>query len=154
MQQTTSWFQGRNNLAAWLQGEAIERNVPMQLVVRSVNLDGSEALHEYATRRVERVLRFQGTPATRALVLFRDMNGPRGGSDMHCRIRLVGPRMRLSVEALHADPYAAVDIASERLAHALRRDAGRKRDASSGPRGLRALVQELPEAPPEQEAAE
>lgn len=126
----------------------------MQLVVRSVNLDGSEALHEYATRRVERVLRFQGTPATRALVLFRDMNGPRGGSDMHCRIRLVGPRMHLSVEALHADPYAAVDIASERLAHTLRRDVGRKRDASSGPRGLRALVQELPEAPPEQEAAE
>lgn len=116
----------------------------MQLVVRSVNLDGSDALHDYATRRVERVLRFHGTPATRALVLFSDANGPRGGADMRCRIRVVGPRLQLFVEALHVDPYAAVDIASERLAQALSRDTGRKREGSNRPRGLRALVQEVP----------
>jgi ribosomal subunit interface protein len=119
----------------------------MELLVRSINFDNSAALHDYATRRVQRVMKFLENPAVRLQVSLSDENGPRGGEDKCCRIRLLGPRGGTFVEATHADPYAAVDIAADRLAQALQRRLQRKREAKLRPRGLRALVQELPPAP-------
>lgn len=126
----------------------------MQLVVRSIHLDGSDALHEYAARKVERVLRFAVDPATRVLVSFSDANGPRGGEDKLCRIHLGGHRTGAFVEAVHVDSYAALDLAVERLAHAVRRQTGRRRTGKHGARSLRVLSQEVQYAPQEAVAAE
>lgn len=125
----------------------------MELLVRSINLDGSEALHDYTMRKLQRVLRFVKDPSVRVLASLSDENGPRGGEDKSCRIRMLGPGGGLFVEATHENPYAAVDLASERLAHALRRHNERRRVGKGHLRGLRALVQELPEEPRRDETA-
>lgn len=118
---------GMNLMADGLHNRSTKGNGVMQIVVRSIHLDGSEALHEYATRKVKHAFRFIADPAARVLVLFSDVNGPRGGEDKLCRIRLTGHREGAFVEVAHTDSYAAFDLAVERLTQTVRRQVERRR---------------------------
>ena len=99
----------------------------MKIVIRIHQVDLTFELRDHVRRRLEFALGRLG-PAVRAVrVTLADVNGPRGGVDKRCRIVLSGSH-RTIAEAVDADPYAAVDRACERLAHALRRLVERGRE--------------------------
>jgi putative sigma-54 modulation protein len=74
------------------------------------------ALNEYVWRRLEFVLTRRNQRIARVTVRLGDANGPRGGIDKYCRIRvhLVAAPAAM-VEEVGDDLYAAIDRAAERV---------------------------------------
>jgi hypothetical protein len=68
-------------------------------------------------------------------VSLKDLNGPRGGLDKHCRIaiRLERPGRLIVIEDVDAEPEAAISRAAERASRAVTRAI----DAASSWRPLR-----------------
>lgn len=78
---------------------------------------------ELVYRRLEFALgRFAGRLGT-LHVRLKDLNGPRGGLDQHCQIklRLERPRRVIVIEEVDAEPEAAISRAAERAARAVAR---------------------------------
>jgi ribosome-associated translation inhibitor RaiA len=62
------------------------------------------------------------------MVRLRDVNGPRGGVDMGCRVVVwLRGRKAVIVDAVDRDLYAAVDLAAAKLREAVRRRLKRRR---------------------------
>lgn len=87
----------------------------MNIEVRATNVEVSAALEEHVHKKVRAALRLHRDSVVRVVVRICDVNGPRGGRDMHCHIiaRLQG--RSLVVHDLADDPYAAVTNAASRL---------------------------------------
>jgi len=99
----------------------------MKIRTRWKGMPSSDALEAHARRRLDFALgRFTG--ALRGVHLsFKDTNGPRGGLDKRCVLRLEGDFGRRHVEAHDADFYAAVDRAVDTAARVVARAAARAR---------------------------
>jgi ribosome-associated translation inhibitor RaiA len=103
----------------------------MQIVIQARGLDLTAELREYVDRR----LRFAFDRASYVLasvsVVLSDINGPRGGNDKCCRIRLVGNEaLDMVVEDTQADLHVAVDRAADRAGRTLARRLARQRQHS------------------------
>lgn len=87
----------------------------MNIDVRATNIPLTDAIAQYATRRVTAGLsRFTGVVRAVA-VRFCDENGPKGGKDMTCRVRVdIGPGAALMIEERSSDLYAAIGSAVSR----------------------------------------
>lgn len=60
-----------------------------------------------------------------------DINGPRGGNDKHCRLRVRGSALReIVIEHVGADVMSTVSLAAERAKRAVVRSLARRRWAS------------------------
>ncbi|HKT80720.1 MAG TPA: HPF/RaiA family ribosome-associated protein [Vicinamibacterales bacterium] len=110
----------------------------VDFLMRGVRRDMTDALREYALRRIAFAARRFTHRVRRVTVRLTDENGPRGGVDMHCTIAavVVGGR-RLFVEATAPWSFAAITAAAGRLSEALRRDASQhsvRRRRSGGAR--------------------
>lgn len=71
----------------------------------------------------------------RVTVRFKDVNGPRGGIDSLCRIKVVLSGVpSVLVEELASDPLQAFDRASQRTERAVRSALGRARSTGRAPR--------------------
>lgn len=104
--------------------------------VRTSRLELDDALRAEIPRRLGRRIERYALHITRATVRFRDVNGPRGGVDTVCRIKLsVSGSGHIVVEARAADAREAFRVASRSAATALRRELDRE-----GPRSGRHLV--------------
>lgn len=74
----------------------------------------------------------------RISVRVGDMNGPRGGSDQTCRIKVVLIGLpSVLVETRHASLQAAVDLGLTRTESAVRSSIGRRRTIATRPRTVR-----------------
>jgi ribosome-associated translation inhibitor RaiA len=94
--------------------------------VRGARADTTEALREYAARRIAFAVRRFTHRVRHLTVRLVDENGPRRGLDAHCSITAdLTDRRTLFVEATAAWPFAAITLAAGRLSEALRRDADR-----------------------------
>jgi len=99
----------------------------MNLVIRGVDLEPTDAIRNHIERRLSFALsRFSGRLRD-VEVRLRDENGPRGGVDKVCRVKATLHGLStLVVEAVGSDLYAAIDSAADRagraLGRALRRD--------------------------------
>ncbi len=64
-----------------------------------------------------------------------DLNGPKGGVDKRCLVRVSGPhRLDVTIEERGSDMYTAIDRATARAKHALLRELTKRtelRDRSS-----------------------
>jgi hypothetical protein len=68
---------------------------------------------EHIDRRMERQLKKLGRQAIRATVRFEDVNGPRGGVDTVCRVKLVlAGQTPIVSEARGSEPREAFDLAA------------------------------------------
>jgi ribosome-associated translation inhibitor RaiA len=87
----------------------------MNIEVRATNVDVTAALEKHVETKIRLALGAQREKLDRILVRICDVNGPRGGRDIHCHIvaRLSG--RSLVVHDLAADPHAAVSNAAARL---------------------------------------
>jgi putative sigma-54 modulation protein len=98
----------------------------MELDVRGRHLQVSEALRAHLARRLEFALGRVSHRIGVVQVRLEDLNGPRGGVDKRCRIRVAGDHgWRVVVESADGDAYAAVDLAAGRARRAVERALGR-----------------------------
>lgn len=102
----------------------------MLIHVRGSKIELTQSLKRHVERAVHHALdRFESRIES-VEVRLSDVNGPRKGEDMQCRI--VVSLMRLSsvvVEHCDRDLYVAVDRAAGRTKRAVRRTINRPRDA-------------------------
>lgn len=101
----------------------------MRILIR----DRKVELAEGGRERIERSLRFAlgrfGQRIRRVTVSLTDLNGPRGGVDMRCRVDVaLEPRGAVFIEEDGSDIHAAVDRAAERVARAVDRKLDRERE--------------------------
>jgi ribosome-associated translation inhibitor RaiA len=111
-------------------------DVQTDFLVRGGRKDTTEALRDYALRRLSFALRRFTQRIRHVTVRLVDVNGPRRGVDSRCTITadLIDGR-QLFVATTAAWPFAAITLAAGRLNEALRREADRhswRRDGSSG----------------------
>jgi len=100
----------------------------VKLHVRYRQLDSTPELQRLVARRIHFALsRF--THAIREVyVTLADINGPRGGIDKTCRVRVTGPRLgSIVVEEAALDLPAALDGAVGRVARTTARTLDRRR---------------------------
>lgn len=94
----------------------------MELEVRGRHLQVSEALRAHLARRLGFALGRISHRIGTIRVRLEDVNGPKGGIDKRCRIRVAGDGGWLVlVEEHDSDVYAAVDRAAERAGRAVQR---------------------------------
>lgn len=88
----------------------------------------SDSTKEYLERRIEFSLgRFESAINTVAVTLA-DTNGPRGGVDKQCRLRidLAGDKQPLIAEATEEELKAAIDVASDRASRLIAKQLDRR----------------------------
>jgi ribosome-associated translation inhibitor RaiA len=96
------------------------------LHVRARDLEIDPALRAHLDRRARRELGKFAPHIGRITVRFRDVNGPRGGIDQSCEIKLVLDRMPSVLVAKRATtPRAAFDLAAASAERTLRRQIAR-----------------------------
>jgi len=109
-------------------------NMPIEFIVRGGSTDSTDALREYAIRRISFAVRRFGHRVRDVTVRLVDVNGPRRGVDSRSTVtaNLVDGG-HLIVEATSAWPFAAITVAAGRLREALRRDTARHTAARGEP---------------------
>ena len=94
--------------------------------VRGARKDTTEALREYARRRLSFAFSRFRHRAHHITVRLIDLNGPRRGVDSRCSMTAdLVDGGSLFVEATAASPFVAITRAAERLCRVLRRGSGR-----------------------------
>lgn len=112
---------------------------PMPAYIRSVGVPLDEADRAYIRRKLGRKLGKFVDAVERMSVRIEDVNGPRGGRDKRCRIKITLRGMAsVVVEAQHATLQAAIDGALDRAGHTVTRQLQRRRVRAHGRSGGKA----------------
>jgi ribosome-associated translation inhibitor RaiA len=91
--------------------------------IRAPGIDLSDALEPYVRTKLGAKLGAFAMQIERVSVRFRDLNGPRGGEDIECRIQVVlAGRPDIVLHARAEDPRRAFDGANRSVGQAVRRD--------------------------------
>ncbi len=129
----------------------LDMSVPgglMSLEIRAQNIEISDALRTYIDRRLSFALRKFTDRLSRVTVRLADLNGPRGGIDKRCQISAdVRISQAVSLQAVDADLYAAIDRAAGRLERSLARSLGRGRESRRGRKSIRKVDGLRPQLP-------
>lgn len=105
----------------------------MLIEMRNQGLDLVGVVHRHLERQVRASLRSSGTEVRAVTLWLSDVNGPRGGADLHCVVSLdLIPRGSVRAEATDADLFAAVNQALARARRSIHRGAGRDRSIKRG----------------------
>lgn len=100
----------------------------MKLTIRTRHVELTPALRDQLVRRLDFALGRLATAIRAVEVTVVDINGPKGGPDKQCRIRVRGPALRtIVIEHVGTDVLSTVSFAAERAERALARALGRRR---------------------------
>ena len=87
----------------------------MRIQITTQKMSLSHALRELVHTRLNYTLGRLAQRIEAATVSFEDVNGPRGGPDVQCRVKLLlRPRGVVNVAAIAGSPGAALGEAAER----------------------------------------
>ena len=104
----------------------------MKIAVRFLGLPPSPALREHSERQALFHLSRFGHDLNSVEIRIRDVNGPRGGEDMECKVSAKGRRLGFaSIVDLSGDAYASVGMALSRLSRSIARALDRTRGMRS-----------------------
>lgn len=105
----------------------------MQTDIRAEGFELTAALQAHAQRRLEfALLRFR-THLASVCMRLTDDNGPRGGVDKRCMVRVRLPGLPpVVINELSEDLYVAIDRATERAARTVARRLARQERAMHG----------------------
>jgi len=107
----------------------------MKIAIRFLGLPPSPALREHSERQALLHLSRFGHELDSVEIRIRDVNGPKGGEDMECKVSAKGPRLGFSTIAeLSGDAYASVGMALARLSRSVARALDRARGFRSSQR--------------------
>lgn len=108
----------------------------MQIEICGRDVKLSERLRDHIERRVRFALERFARPIRTVRVQLRDLNGPRGGLDKSCQVRVaLAPAATLVVEHRSTNAYAAVDSALDKAAMSIVRRIQRKQERIRNRRG-------------------
>lgn len=94
----------------------------MQIGVQTRGFDLTEALRNYCERRMRFALSPTSSKVRSVLVRLTDENGPKGGIDKRCSIRVVLHEAPIVVVTQdETDIYCAIDRAADRVGRTLSR---------------------------------
>jgi len=101
-------------------------DMQIEFLVRGGRSHTTDALREYALRRLSFAVRRFRHRVRSVTIRLVDVNGPRRGVDSRCSITAdLVDGGQVFVEATAAWPFASITLAAGRLSEALRRDADR-----------------------------
>ncbi len=110
----------------------------MHLNVRSHGFSLTPAIRDYTERRLRFALSHAAGRVTSITVVLSDINGPRGGRDKCCRVRInVKDQQVMVVDDIQNNLYVAIDRAVDRAARAVSRRLGRLVNGIRHPRARR-----------------
>ena len=99
----------------------------MQIDIQARNFSLTDALRSHAERRLRFALTCYDDHIQRAVMRLSDINGPRGGSDKRCHLRVVLAGLPdVVVEDTEGDLYVAIDRATDRAGRTLVRKIDRQ----------------------------
>ncbi len=107
----------------------------MDVAFRGKRLTLSEELLAYATRRLGFALDRFAPRISRVRVQLEDLNGPKGGPDKRCTLRVRGRRWTTVARATGSSEYEALDSAARRARRSVARAVGRLREERRGGTG-------------------
>ncbi|MCA9620592.1 MAG: hypothetical protein KC731_16330 [Myxococcales bacterium] len=94
----------------------------MRCDIRATNAPFPPMLQDASRRLVERALSRWQSRIERVSAVITDVNGPRGGIDMRCRLAVVGrDGWVVRVDEVGQTTGEAIRVGVRRLAHAVRR---------------------------------
>ena len=100
----------------------------MYIHIRTRGFPITAALRDHAVRRLRFALSRMGDGILSVSVTLGDINGPRGGTDKTCCVRIdLRGRPALVIEHTADDLYAAIDGAADRAGRVLARELERSR---------------------------
>lgn len=101
----------------------------MRFEIKTSGFDLTEGLRDHTRRRLEFALDWARDDVGTVSVTLSDINGPRGGRDKRCQIRIPLPDTRaVLIQDTESDLYAAIDLAADRASQTLERRLCRLRD--------------------------
>ena len=101
----------------------------MKIDIRIQGIEADQKLRHHALHRLDHCFRRFGAEVHRVTASFVDMNGPKGGVDIRCRVQVRGPRLgTIMLESRRHDPYVALADLVERTQRAVRRPLERRRE--------------------------
>ncbi len=99
----------------------------MNVQVSTHHFEEAEDIRRHAERRVAFALGRFGNRISRIRVRIADVNGPKGGVDARCSLRVHVPHQTpIVITETAIDPGWAVELATERAARAVDRRLGRR----------------------------
>lgn len=93
----------------------------METTLRTHSVPLTPLLKEYVERRLESAFGRLECYEVRVLVTLSDVNGPRGGEDIRCRVQVRMPHLEVVVEDQSDNPFQAAGSAIGRAGHSLTR---------------------------------
>ena len=101
----------------------------MQIVIQARGFDLTAGLREHVERRLRFALDWADHRVSAIDIGLSDLNGPRGGEDKCCRIRVARPGVAdVVIDDVEADLYVAIDRAVDRAQRTLARRVARQRE--------------------------
>ncbi len=101
----------------------------MQIDIQAPSFSLTEALRNHAERRLRFSLTYCDEHIQRVIMRLSDINGPRGGADKCCHLRVVLAGLPdVVVEDIQADLYVAIGRAATRAGRTIGRRLTRRRD--------------------------
>lgn len=103
----------------------------MRLTIQANGFLLTQALRNHTEQRVATALGWARQHMRQLVVSLSDINGPRGGVDKRCRMKvLLGSGREVIIEDVEADLYLAINRAAERADRAIVRQIQRNRNFS------------------------
>lgn len=101
----------------------------MKIEMRSQGLVLTEGLRSLAEKQLHYALDWARFEVTKVILHFSDLNGPRGGNDKRCQLRIPLAGMReIVIEETGADLGMAISRAIDRGSRTLERRLSRRRE--------------------------
>lgn len=121
----------------------------MQLTIRSHGFPMTDSLRDYTERRLRFALSNATGNVNAVTVVLSDINGPRGGRDKCCRVRISAKdRQVMVIDDVEDNLYLAIDRAVDRSGRTVARKLGRLITQQRHP-GRRRTATAVPSLPPE-----
>lgn len=100
----------------------------MNIDIQARNFELTDALANHIQRRLDFALSPRYEQIQQIQVRLSDINGPRGGEDKCCHVRIVLPRLQdIVVEDTELDMYVAINRAIDRAGRSVSRRLSRQR---------------------------
>ena len=101
----------------------------MKVEIRTHGLKLTDELRAHVEKRLRFGLNWARDEVDKVLIRFTDINGPRGGDDKRCQVRIPLSGMRdVVIEDTAEDLRVAIDSATERASRTLERRLSRRRE--------------------------
>ena len=107
----------------------------LHLSIRSHGFTLTPAIRDYTERRLRFALSHAAGRVIAVTVVLSDINGPRGGQDKRCRMRIsVKDQQAMVINDIEDNLYLAIDRAADRAGQTVSRRLGRDLNAVRHPR--------------------